>query len=202
MQSSLIILVLLVSSTLQASAQSASDCEAGAGETKLMAAVRKSASDSPASTCPNPKKIKNMCLFVSERSIDREPVGRFRYLYKRKILEAACVDIGKDDEQVVAQKVQKAWKTFENELICNSVRFDIINGSIIKFAVSQNFYDFLMDVAEWKVDMNKVDANDGGTVLDYIQTKINTVPSSDLKLRLKGYYDLLRKAGAKHRAEL
>jgi hypothetical protein len=50
--------------------------------------------------------------------------------------------------------------------------------------------------------MNKVDANDGGTVLDYIQTKINTVPSSDLKLRLKGYYDLLRKAGAKHRAEL
>ncbi len=134
--------------------------------------------------------------------MDKEPLGDYRFLYQRRILESACVDIGKDDEKVVAQKVQKAWKTFENELICNSVRFDIIDGSIIKFAVSQNFYDFLMDVAKWKVDMNKVDADDGGTVLDYIQTKINTVSSSDLKIRLRGYYDLLRKAGAKHRAEL
>jgi hypothetical protein len=52
------------------------------------------------------------------------------------------------------------------------------------------------------VDMNKVDANDGGTVLDYIQTKINSVPTRDTKIRLRGYYEMLRKAGAKHRAEL
>lgn len=152
-------------------------------------------------TCPNPVKVKNICMAVSERSRDKDATSSFKYLYQRKFTEAACVDMEHDDADVIDQKMQQMWLAFEDRLICNSLQFDIQNGSIIKFAINQYFDDFVDDVIAWKVNLNRVDA-DGQTVLDYLQSKIERNRDNQTSKIFSAYYDRLRRAGAKHKSEL
>jgi len=152
--------------------------------------------------CPNPAKIKNICMAVSERVRDKDATSSFKYLYQRKLTEAACVDLVKDDQKAVDHKMQQMWLAFEDRLICNSLQFDIQNGSIIKFAINQYFDAFLDDLIAWKVNLNRVDAYDGQTVLDYVQYKIERNRNNQTSKIFSAYYDRLRRAGAKHKSEL
>lgn len=141
-------------------------------------------------------------MAVSERSLDKDAASQFKYLYQRKFAEAACVDLDKDDKNAANQKIQKMWVAFEDRLICNSLQFDIQNGSIVKFAINQYFEAFLDDVIEWKVNLNRIDAHDGMTVLDYVQAKIERNRGNQTEKIFKAYYERLRKSGAKHKSEL
>ena len=57
-------------------------------------------------------------------------------------------------------------------------------------------------MALWKVNLNKVDKTDGRTVLDYIKDQIERNKGLATEPVLQGYYNQLKKAGAKHRVEL
>lgn len=152
--------------------------------------------------CPNPKKLRGLCMFVDSKEQDPNPQGRFVFKYQRKLLEAACVDVKKDSEEEIGKKISKVMQENEKTLICNNLKFDVANGNIIKFAVNLKFDEFLIDMAQWKVNMNKVDETDGRTVLDYVQVQLERNKGLPQEPVLKRYYDMLKKAGAKHKNEL
>lgn len=152
--------------------------------------------------CTTPQRPKNLCMFVGGMSVDPEPVHNQKYVYWRRVMRAACVDIGKDTPEAVARKVSAMWQTYEKDLECNSLQFDIPNGNILKLAVMKNFDAFLHDAIAWRVDLNKVDDLDGRTVLDYTRYHMERSRGGALESRYKSYYDLLRKAGARHWDEL
>jgi hypothetical protein len=119
------------------------------------------------------------------------------------ILEASCVNVAIDSEAVEYRKIQDMWLRMENQLICNSTRFDVQNGSIIKYAINTLFDHFVEDIQNWGVNLNRVDASDGRTVLDYVRDRVHRSrehPSSSR--RFQSYYNDLRAAGARHRSEL
>src|SRR5690606_25399298 len=107
--------------------------------------------------CPNPKKLRAMCEMVGDWTKDSEPQGKYEYLYQRRFLEAACVDLEKDSKEEMSKKISRVWKENEDKLICNNTQFEMGNGNIIKFAIDKSFDTFVFDVIDWKVNLNKVD---------------------------------------------
>lgn len=167
-------------------------------EVKQMMEVAKMAGE-----CPNASKITSLCSEVSFREKDPNPLSKkYKYLYQRKILEASCAEVGKDSEAEVAKKVATMWKKFESELHCSNTQFDVSKGSLIKFAVAQSFDTFIYDVTDWKIDLNKVDASDQRTVLDYVRDQKTRLKGTALEETMQEYYEVLREAGAKHKSEL
>lgn len=168
----------------------------------IISSISATVASKAVATCPDPKKLRGLCMFVDSKEKDTNPQGRFVWKYQRKILEAACADPKKDSEEEIGRKISKLWKDNEATLICNNTKFDVPNGSIIKFAVNLKFDEFMIDMARWKVNFNKVDETDGSTVLDYVQSQIVSNKGLPTEHQLKDYYMMLRKAGAKHKSEL
>lgn len=165
--------------------------------TEVMKAVRLKAEDT--SECPNRAKFDGLCMFISGRTKDSS--GRNDYLYQTRILDGACVK-SSDSEKVKNEKIQKAWKTFEPDLNCTSIRFDVTNGHLLKFAVANRFDEFLEDAIFWKVNLNRIDASDNRTLLDYVKFHIERNKGNSVGEKLKIYYKMLQEAGAKHKSEL
>jgi hypothetical protein len=103
------------------------------------------AADVEEEPCPNPKKLRGLCGFVGSFTRDSNPEGKYEYLYQRRILEAACVDVNNDSEEEIARKVSQVWKENENTLICNNTEFEVSNGNIIKYAIDARFDSFVFD---------------------------------------------------------
>lgn len=174
------------------------DCDNEAA-TKLMKAVEKAATEE---ICPNPKKIRLLCMYIHDRSEEPEE-SKYRYTYQKVIHEAACVK--SDDKKTVRfKKIQDMWKKLEDQLICNNTQFSVPNGNVIKYAATTMFDEFINDVIYWGVDLNKVDKTDGRTVLDYLKDSIERAKKGQpaTAKTLQEYYDMLREAGAKHKSEL
>lgn len=151
--------------------------------------------------CPDPKKVKFLCLYIDSRT-PAEATDTVRYKYQRQVLDAACVT-AEDSDEARLRKIQSMWKQFEDRLVCNNLQFDVANGNVIKFAASSLFDSFIYDVIDWKVDLNRVDSTDGRTVLDYLRYKIDRQQNGGpVREQFEVYYRALRKAGARHRAEL
>jgi len=123
-------------------------------------------------------------------------------MYQRKILDAACVDVSKDNEEQISQKIRRMWSASKTQLKCNNAQFDVADRNVLKFAVSSLFTDFLDDAIYWKVELNQVDQIDQRTVLDYVQFQIERNQGSSLESRFRNYYRMLREGGAKHKSEL
>ena len=154
-----------------------------------------------AQECPDAKKVKALCMYIDSRT-PAEVSDSVRYKYQRQVLNAACVT-PEDSEAVKEQKIQSMWKQFEDRLVCNNLQFDVSNGNIIKFAASSLFDPFIYDVIKWKVELNRVDATDGRTVLDYLKYRIDQQQNGGpVKEQFEIYYRALREAGAKHKSEL
>ena len=155
--------------------------------------------------CPNPKKLIGLSMYVSSKERDPQPQGpngQYDWKWQRKMFEAACVDANKDSEEEIGRKISSMMKQYEDKLEVNNTTFDVSNGNIIKFAVNLKFDEFLIWMTKWKVDFNKVDATDGRTVLDYITSQIESNKGLASEPVLKRYYDMIKKAGGKHKYEL
>lgn len=152
--------------------------------------------------CLDSKKLENICLYIDGRVKDPQPLGDYVYVYQRRIFEAAGVDVIKDSEEVIAQKIRFMWESCWNKLTCLSVQFDASGTSIIKFAISSKFDDFIYDVIDWKVNLNRVDEVDKRTVLDYVQYQLQKHSGTSIESKYRHYYKIFREAGAKHKSEL
>lgn len=154
--------------------------------------------------CPNLKKLENICMYIDSRGKDPKPKGDYVYMYQRRLLDAACVDVEKDSEEVIGEKIRKMWDAAfaQQKLNCQSVQFYPSGGNILKFAVSSKFTEFIDDAIWWKVNLNFIDEVDKETVLDYVRGQIEKNKGSSIVSTLQHYYKILREAGAKHAAEL
>ena len=156
--------------------------------------------------CPDLEKIGNICLNLTNFTKDPAPRGEYSYMYQRKIYDAACVDLQKDSEALMKRKIQEMWRIDERQprprMTCNNLQFDVAAGNILKFAVSTRFQEFLEDAEYWGVNLNRVDASDQRTVLDYLKDELDRPTNPINRSTLQVYYNTLRRAGAKHRSEL
>jgi len=148
------------------------------------------------------KILRGMCMYVGSQDPDPNPIGRYRFMYQRKLLEASCVDLNKDSEEIIGLKIAKVWAENEKNLVCNNTRFDVQSGSLIKYGAALGFDEFIYDLAKWNVNLNKVDESDGRTVMDYIKIQIERNEGNATGTALKKYYEMFKKAGAKHKNEL
>lgn len=197
---------LLMSSVLAVHAEEA-DCETPTEskiEPIMAVATAATAATSDTNECPNRKKLRHMCMMVFDRTLNEDPESenQVKYMYQQRLLAAGCVDLAKDSEQVRAQKIQNAWKMYEEDLKCNSVTFDVKDGHILKFAIADKFDEFIDDVIKYRLNLNKVDASDGMTVLDYVKHHINRTKGTAIEGKYQSYYNKLKQAGAKHKSEL
>lgn len=191
-----IVLIALFSTNAFASS---ADCdETTPAELRPVIAVAE-ATLPPPPECPNRKKLKNLCMMIGDHMAD--PKAPEKYMYETRLYQAACVNES-DSQEVINQKIQTAWSTYEDDLKCTNTLFDVSEGHLLKYAVASYFDDFLDDAVRWQVNLNKVDASDGRTVLDYIKFHMEVSKGGALELKLKSYYDKLRRAGAKHKSEL
>jgi hypothetical protein len=149
-------------------------------------------------------KMMNLCTIISGRMKDNNPESGYKYLYQRRIYEAARVDKSTDSKEVIAKKIVNMWTVYEqlNLLKCNSTQFDVMDGSLLKYAVSYKFTEFIDEAIRWKVPLNKIDYTDNRTLLDYVQYHINRNKGNALEELFQIYYEKLRSAGAKHKTEL
>jgi hypothetical protein len=157
--------------------------------------------------CPDLERLTNICTNLSGFTKDPAPRGEYSYMYQRKIYDAACVDLQQDSEALMKRKIQEMWRIDEargdrSKLKCENLQFDMIDGNILKFAVRKRFQEFLEDAEYWGVNLNRVDASDQRTVLDYLKDELDRTSHPSTRSTLQVYYNTLRRAGAKHRAEL
>jgi hypothetical protein len=156
--------------------------------------------------CPDLERLTNICSSIGGFVKDPAPRGEYSYMYQRKIYDAACVDLQKDSEALMKRKIQEMWRIDERQprprMTCNNLQFDVASGNILKFAVSTRFQEFLEDAEYWGVNLNRVDASDQRTVLDYLKDELDRTSHPSTRSTLQVYYNTLRRAGAKHRAEL
>ncbi|MDN3919881.1 hypothetical protein [Roseateles violae] len=149
-------------------------------------------------------KLDQFCSSVGGMEPDDEVAAgpKFRYYYQRQVFEASCTNPSESVE-IRNGKIREMWKRFENkELVCNNLQFDVVNGSVIKYAVAKLIDPFIRDVIRWEVDLNRVDQTDQRTVLDYVQQRADRAKGMATEKPLRHYYDILRQAGARHSHEL
>ncbi len=195
----LTLILLLLSAPVVANDENCDETPSGQSALAPVIAVAQMATTN---RCPNASRLRHICMSISDRVPDPQPLARhYNFEYERMILEASCVNIPGDSEAVQNQKIQQMWQQLESTLVCNSTSFGVRNGGLIKFAISSLFDDLIENVAIWRVNLNKVDASDGMTPLDYLQARIGNSQGTE-NARFRSYYTRLRNAGARHRNEL
>ncbi|HXH76134.1 MAG TPA: hypothetical protein VNJ08_14280 [Bacteriovoracaceae bacterium] len=152
--------------------------------------------------CADATKLHGICDSVYMQ-FDAPKGSGYEYLFEKKIYEASCAKLT-DSEAVINKKIKTMWAKLENpHLKCDQANFDVSYGSILKYGLITNNYDFLgLAIEEWGVNLNIVDKNDSRTLLDYIQKEIDRKKGSSFEGPLRDYYKRLRKYGAKHKSEL
>ena len=109
--------------------------------------------------CPNCRPIRGLCGYLSSHTPDKE----YEFMYRRKILEAACADPATDTDEEIYAKIRIMWDKCEDKLVCANTRFDTVNGNIIKYATAIHQNPFFDDVLRWGVNLNRVDPDVYGT---------------------------------------
>ena len=140
--------------------------------------------------CPEPKggKFIYFCTLVENQ--DKR--------YVTQMMEIACADPKKDLPETVRAKVQCMFAKYYAEFGCDSTGFSIAQGNILKYAVNQEFENFIYGmVEEFGIDINIKDPADGKTLLDFIlDEKIRYkrgVPEYQFKAKeLEDIYNTLR----------
>jgi hypothetical protein len=194
------LIILLITSS--AFARNLPDTESDK-ETEVEAQLRdvKTVTDSLGG-CVDESKLNGICIDICQNTRPNNTV--YRYRYEEKIHAAACADPTKDSPEVVQKKIQNMWHQLDGRLSCDTANWEVSHGSMLKYAIAMRSFDLVRSAAtKWKVNLNRVDKDDGATLLDYVNSELERHKGdSYLEMMLKRYYIILRKAGAKHSKEL
>lgn len=154
------------------------------------------------SGCADASKLRGICLTVMDKRAAAHD-SPYMYEYERMIHEAACADPEKDSEEIVYKKIRTMWSKLDKELKCDTANWEVSRGGILKYAVKMQAFDLISSAAElWELNLNTTDPSDDRTLLDYVEHEIKRNKGNRFEPILKGYYTILRKAGAKHKKEL
>lgn len=151
-------------------------------------------------TMPNPGQF---CGYVGSKSPYKGIDGNFDYTYQQVMYESACADVENMSEKEINQKLREWWDLYKDKLLCDSLQYNVPNGSVFKYAISGKVTAFIDDAIYYKFDLNFIDKADGRTVLDYTRDEMKKhTDTSETKKVFESYYTKLRNAGAKHKSEL
>jgi hypothetical protein len=109
---------------------------------------------------------------VTKSKVPESEMEFFEYLYEKRLWQMAGVIISKDDETTVKNKIQKWWNKYKTRCKCDSTTFNVPNGNILKFAISQNQPQFAEFLSDYELDINFLDPADGQNLLDYVNREI------------------------------
>lgn len=152
---------------------------------------------------PDPSKLEGICTDIYRQRVDTSSPGNYTYAYERKIYEAAGVDFENDTQASARAKIQKMWVDQRQRLRCDGTDFPVANGSVLKFAIEMDTFNLIDNATRfWRVELNFVDESDGATVLDYMSDRMLEANGTPRGRTLRGYYDNLRRYGARHCREL
>ena len=115
--------------------------------------------------------------------------------YESKIEQAACVSPS-DSQRDRQRKIQDAWNQFDSYLHCDG--FNVRRGNILKYAINQGVSGFIYTAVNvWRVDLNRPDASDGKTVLQYVESELERSRGTPQESMYQSYYNELRRGGAR-----
>lgn len=148
-------------------------------------------------------KLVGICASISSQRQDRSRPDAYSFAFERKIYDAARVNFEMDTPQAARLKIKALWHEHPENMRCESDNFDVSQGHILKYAVATGTFALLDDASRtWGVDLNIIDPSDNKTLLDYIQDQKQRYKGSVVEITLSNYYEIMRRAGAKHRSEL
>jgi hypothetical protein len=147
--------------------------------------------------------ISRLCWNVGQAILNTDKSSSFYYDYQKQIYEVAGVDTT-NNEQEANRKIRVWWKDWGHTCKCNSISFDVVDGSVLKYAASRTTTDFIMDAISWKIDLNDTSdiIDNNRTLLDYVQAQLIQSKGGPLEAKYKQYFDVLREHGAKFKSEL
>lgn len=153
--------------------------------------------------CPKLKRRSVLCDSIQSRRDDTDPNSDYDYKFERDMDSIVCADPKKESRKEIDKKIHDVFIKYGDDLYCDSLSFNVSKGNFLKMAVLSSFGDFLkVAVKDWRVPLNRIDQGDGRTPLDYVRDEMNKNKGSVTESVLKGYYELLRRNGAKHKSEL
>lgn len=126
---------------------------------------------------PQPQEFdyKVLCAHIGTRAKASTKTKYFtEYAYEQKLLQMACFNLDLDDEEVAKKKLQIFWSNYKTSCKCDALSFQVQNGNLLKFALSQNMPEVIETLAStYGCDINFIDPADGLNLLDYILSEIS-----------------------------
>lgn len=151
----------------------------------------------------NERQLRNLCMFVADRTPASDDAPGFRYQWEVRLARVARAD-GPVDTPEESARLQAAWRRFQQHgmLVCNSLQFDVVNGSVLKLAVSTLDEPFVAFAARHQLGLDHVDVSDGRTALDDVRDRIQRAPGAEVAATLRRLQEVMRRAGARYRDEV
>lgn len=118
--------------------------------------------------------IKLLCNDLTTNSkVYGTTLDTVEYEYEQRLWELAGAKMGVDNVEIAIQKITVWWNKYKKKCICDSVVFNVPNGSILKFAITKNRIAFIETLAwEYGLDINFIDPADGRNLIDYLNDEI------------------------------
>lgn len=148
--------------------------------------------------------VDDLCVFVAENIRESDPSKGTTYVWQTQLYEAANIDAHNDDGAAVRAKMQAFWNQYQDRLLCNVPNSVVRNGSILRLAADRSSTQFIQSVTyRWGLDLNYVDRNDGGTVLDWLDKEFDSAAAgTGRKNIISRYRRIMIDHGAKRASEL
>ncbi len=110
---------------------------------------------------------------VTKSKVSSTESEYYEYTYEKRIWEWARVIARVDNEETVKKKIQEWWNKYKIKCKCDTNTFNVPNGNILKFAISEGQLDFIeVLVLNYDLDINFIDPADHKNLLDYINDEI------------------------------
>lgn len=155
--------------------------------------------------CPPPVRWKyiSICNDITTRS--KVPLNErdyYEYRYEKQLWEMACADPLVDDFETAKKKIQAMWEKYKKQFTCDTLGFNVQNGSFLKFAISSSMPSVIETLAStYELDINFIDPSDGKNLLDFVNSEIerrkNLVNGESAVALYQRYKDALIMLGAK-----
>lgn len=92
---------------------------------------------------PKATDIKELCdcIAVKEKPVEKDK-ELFDFAFDKRLLNLAKADIEKDGYELIVKKLQCFWEKYKTLFRCRSTTFNVENGSLLKFAITESFMSF------------------------------------------------------------
>ncbi len=142
-----------------------------------------------------PAPLIGLCDSVATKA-RAAPESGFRYEYERIVFAAAKLDAAVRSQSAALKPLRDYWRANLPLFRCRSTTFEILDGNVLKYAISSGSYHVLKNAASvWKLDLNVIPDDSGETILDYLLRRAGAFYDTPGYPELASIYVVLRNEG-------